>query len=229
MARTFRVIHHLSYPNGLSINDEIPDEYRGVQYPNIEDACILINRYGRNCLCFKLDIQDAYKIVPIHPSDWELLGFSIDNMFYYDKTLPMGLSYSCQLFEEVSSALHWIAENKLGLVSGIVHMLDDFLFVGPPDYNTCMKDLNKIQVLFKDIGIPIKTSKTVLPCTLLTFLGIEIDSEMMIKRLPEEKIESVKQPLRKHKNKKSITLWELQSIIGLLNFACDVLSQVALF
>lgn len=71
--------------------------------------------FGPNCLIFKLDILNAYTIVPVHASDWELLGFSIDGMFYFDKTLPMGLSYSCQLFEEITTALHWIGENKLGL------------------------------------------------------------------------------------------------------------------
>ena len=34
----FRLIHHLSYPKGLSVNDSIPNEYTSVSYANIEDA-----------------------------------------------------------------------------------------------------------------------------------------------------------------------------------------------
>jgi len=79
-------------------------------------------------------------------------------------------------------------------------------------------------VLFKDIGIPIKEAKTVLPCTLLTFLGIELDSVLMEKRLPKEKLEKIRALLSTYKNKKSITLRELQSIVGLLNFACSVVT-----
>lgn len=77
-------------------------------------------------------------------------------------------------------------------------------------------------VLFKDIDIPIKEAKTVLLCTLLTFLGIELDSVLMEKRLPKEKLEKIRALLSTYKNKTSVTLRELQSIVGLLNFACSV-------
>jgi hypothetical protein len=218
----YRVIHHLSYPEGTSINDGIPNEFKSVQYQNVEDAVSLMRIYGKNCGLFKLDIQNAYKIVPVHHLDWELLGFTIDNEYYFDKTLPMGLSFSCQLFEELSTAVHWICENKLGICSSLVHLLDDFLGVGPDDLQLCYRDLRKILFMFKDIGIPVKESKTVLPCTSLIFLGIELDSNLMEKRLPEDKLEKIRYLINFHKSKKSITLQELQSIIGLLNFACSV-------
>lgn len=68
------------------------------------------------CKYGKLDIQNAYKIVPIH--------YSQD--FYVDKTLPMGLSYSFHLFEEFSTAVHWVCEKMLGICGKLVHLLDDF-------------------------------------------------------------------------------------------------------
>lgn len=42
--------------------------------------------------------------------------------------------------------------------------------------------------LFKDIGIPIKELKTVLPCALLIFMGIELDSILMESCLPQDKL-----------------------------------------
>lgn len=167
----YRVIHNLSFPAGTSVNDGIQEEFKSVQYQDIEDAVALMRKYGKNCGLFKLDIQNAYKIVLIHYSDWELLGFTLDQDVYVDKT-PMWLSYSCHLFEEFSTAVHWVCENKLGIYGKLVHLLDEFLVVGPSDLQLCHRDLNKIMFLFKDIGIPIKQSKTVLPCTSLTFLGI---------------------------------------------------------
>jgi len=71
-----------------------------------------------------------------------LLGFSINSEYYYDKTLPMGLSYSCNLFEQFSTALHWIAMNKLS-VHDCVHVSDDFLFVVPAPIDLCIADLAK--------------------------------------------------------------------------------------
>lgn len=111
----YMVIHNLSFPEGTLVNDDIQEEFRSVQYQDIEDAVALMRKYGKNCGLFKLDIQNACKIVPIHYSDWELLGFTLDQDFYVDKTLPVGLSYFCHLFEEFSTAVHWVCENKLGI------------------------------------------------------------------------------------------------------------------
>ena len=61
-----------------------------------------------------------------------------------------------------------------------------------------------------------------LPTTKLIFLGLELDSEKMEIRLPLDKLEKVLNLLGYFSNKKKVTLLELQSFIGLLNFACYV-------
>lgn len=63
----------------------------------------------------KTYLENAYKQIPIHPDDFELLGFMNDNKYYVDKTLPYGLSYSCHLFEKFSTALQWILETKFSV------------------------------------------------------------------------------------------------------------------
>lgn len=81
----FRLIHHLSYPEGNSINDHIPDHLCTVQYQSVDTAISLIQQLGPGALLAKTDIENAYKQVPIHPTDFELLGFRIGNDYYYDK------------------------------------------------------------------------------------------------------------------------------------------------
>ena len=181
----------------------------------------LSNFHGKNCLMAKTDIENSFKIIPIHHKDHELLGFSIDGKYYYDKTLPMGLSYSCCLFEKFSNAIHWIVDNKLKS-SGCVHVLDDFLFIGPPDNMLCRQTLTQFLDMAHSIGMPIKQEKTVFPTTVLTFLGIEIDSTFMEIRLPEDKLIKLREKLKIFKKRKKVTLEEIQSLIGLLNFACLV-------
>lgn len=138
----FRVIHHLSFPEGLSINDGIPKEFSAVTYQTVDDAVTLIKRFGKGALLAKTDIEHGYKNIPIHPRDHELLGFAIGHDIYYDKTLPMGLSSACSLFEHFSSSLHWIVNNKLG-IEGCVHMLDDF-FVSWPTLSFSMYRSSRI-------------------------------------------------------------------------------------
>ena len=104
----YRLIHHLSFPYGDSVNDGILREYTSVLYASIQDAIKLIQQHGPGCFLAKTDIESAFKIVPDHPSDtyWVSHGTVI---FYYDKCLPFGCFSSCNIFETFSKALEWAA------------------------------------------------------------------------------------------------------------------------
>lgn len=217
----FRLIHHLSYPDGASINDFIPDELCSVSYTTVDDAIKQIKKLGKNCLLAKTDIASAFRILPVHPDDHELLGIQFNGDFYYDKCLPMGCSISCSIFETFSTALQWIACTKFG-VPTMLHILDDFLFLGPPDSSICKLALHQFMSMCDVLGVPIKGEKTEGPSTTLIFLGIELDTVNMEARLPEEKIVKIQNALHSAKRRKKMTLRELQSLIGLLNFACCV-------
>ena len=126
----FRVIHHLSYPQGASINDAIPREFSSVTYSSIQDAITMIKSSSATVYMAKFDVESAFRILPIAPTDRPLLGFRLRGLFYMDVVLPMGCSSSCVIFEAFSDALHWLAQYQLS-VSCVVHFLDDFLFLAP--------------------------------------------------------------------------------------------------
>ncbi len=96
---SFRMIHHLSFPPELSINSGIPDVYATVQYTSLDVALQAIYQLGNSCFMSKTDIESAFRIIPISPRDHYLLGIFFDGNFYYDKTLPMWLRSSCNIFE----------------------------------------------------------------------------------------------------------------------------------
>ncbi|KAK3102095.1 hypothetical protein FSP39_008693 [Pinctada imbricata] len=217
------MIHHLSYPEGGSINDGIPTEHCTVKYQSVDDAIAIIKTFGHGALLAKTDIAEAFKNIPIHPDDFELLGFFFNDKYYFDKTLPFGLSFSCNLFEKFSNALHWIMVSHFRS-KGCVHVLDDYLFIGPPSSNDCYSDLHKFLSLCKDLKLPIKEDKTVEPTTSITFLGLEIDTVAFEIKLPLDKLSKLRQILTEFQFRKKTTLKELQSLIGLLNFACNVVT-----
>ena len=204
----YRVIHHLSYPDQLSVIDGIPQDMCTVQYQTIDDAVSLLKFHGKGSLMSKTDLETSYRLVPINEKDHELLGFTVDGTFYYDKTLPMGLSYSCNLFEKFSTSIHWLVDHKLES-AGCVPVLDDFLFVGPPNSDLCHKTLFQFLDMAQYIGIPIKDEKTVFPTTKILFLGLELDSIEMEIRLPDDKLCKLRDKLKYFQNKKKSTLQEL--------------------
>ena len=111
----YRVIHHLSYPEGNSVNDFIPHEFSSVHYATIQDAIAVIKKSPSTIYLGKVDIESAFRIIPVSPLDTPLLGFKWNGFFYMDAVLPMGCSSSFSIFEAFSSALEWVAKTKLGI------------------------------------------------------------------------------------------------------------------
>ena len=219
---SYRLIHDLSYPRGDSVNSSIPKSHTSVAYQNIESVISLVQEHGRHCLMAKADIEDAFRLMCIHPSDYHLLGLYWAGQFYYDRPLPFGCASSCQLFERFSTALQWVL-NRHFLMQNVSHLLDDFFFVGKPGTEQCQVSLDTFFRICSDINVPIKKEKTHFPSTVIVIYGIEIDSDKMIARLPADKLEKIRNDLVRFKCKRSVTLVELQSLLGLLNFACSVI------
>ena len=70
----YRLIHHLSFPSGASVNDGIAPEHTSVSYARVDDAVTMIKRLGRGSFLAKTDIKSAFRIIPIRPCDYDLLG-----------------------------------------------------------------------------------------------------------------------------------------------------------
>ena len=218
----FRVIHHESYPSGRSVNDGIPKSLTSCQYATIQNAISKIKSFGHSCFLAKTDIQDAFWIIPIHPDSYHLTGIFWQGSYYYYKSLPMGSSISCSLFERFSSALEWIAQHKLAIPASI-HVLDDFLFINST-FSLCLGDMQRFQEMCSFLGVPLAPDKTVGPATCLPFVGIELDTRRSEARLPRDKIVKCQTQIQQMMLKSKATLKAIQSLVGLLNFACQVVS-----
>ena len=70
----FRMIHHLSYPRGESVNDGISHDHSSVQYANVDKAIKLKTQTGVGSYLAKTDINSAFRILPVNPQDYHLLG-----------------------------------------------------------------------------------------------------------------------------------------------------------
>ena len=63
----------------------------------------------------------------------------------------------------------------------------------------------------------------------LVFLGIEIDSQTMGYRLPQDKLSSLSDAISEWKNRRKCLKRELLSLIGSLSFACCVIKPGRIF
>lgn len=225
---SFRLIHHLSFPANSSVNSFIDKSFCSVNYSSLDDAVNLLSLLGTGALMGKIDLKSAFRLLPIHPSDFELLGFRLNDMFFFDKCLPMGCSVSCSLFEEFSTCLEWLLRKHSGQES-VVHYLDDFLFAGKAGDNACNELMLTFVELCRQLGVPLADDKTVWPTTSLIFLGFELDSVEMKIKIPVDKLYSLKDLIICFLARKKATLKEFQALAGLLNFCLRAIPPARAF
>jgi hypothetical protein len=217
----YRLLHNLSHPyDGNSVNANIPDAQKTVHYSTVGDAILKLLTLPFGSYTAKTDVADAFRLIPVQPSDYPKLGMCFQNKYYYDRALPQGCGSSCKIFETFSSAIHAILEAYAPEVK-CVHMLDDF-FLMSPDYNTCASHLDLLLAICSDIGVPMAPEKTTVPSTTTTFLGVELDTTARVARLPREKLDQYTSDIHSALSHSKIRKRELESLIGKLNFAASV-------
>ena len=213
----FRIIHHLSFPSGASVNDHIPREHTAVQYGSLDEAVEKIADLSAPFLA-KTDIVNAFRLIPVAERDSALLGFRWRGRIYADRAIPMGCASSSQIFQAFSDALVFIAQRHFG-AGPIIAVLDDFLFVGA-SHLECEASLSGFLAMCQALCVPTHPDKTVQPCRRLQFLGVELDTVDRVIRLPEDKVDRARAVVSELVNRRKPPLRQVQSCIGLLNFAC---------
>ena len=174
-AGKWRVIVDLSSPHsGHSVNDNLHRYLSHVSYSSTDNVAMLMHFLGTGALMAKLDIQDAYRLVPIHPADRRFLGVSWQGSVYVDCQLPFDLASAPAIFNALAEALKWILRARG--VKYIIHYLDDFLLLGHPNSDECSVALHTSLVTCHELGVPLALDKVEGPVPLLTFLGVELNT-----------------------------------------------------
>ena len=106
-------------------------------------------------------------------------------------------------------------------IDHILHLLDDFLIVSP-SHDLCKQQLDLFLMLCQYLGIPMAPEKTIGPSSTISFAGIELDSVLMEAWLPPDKLVKCQDLISGFLRRRKVALREIQSLTGLLNFACTV-------
>ena len=216
----WRMIVDLSFPRNHSVNDGIPRDLSSLSYASVDDAVECILALGRGTELVKIDLKNAYRMVPVHPEDHHFLAISRMGQTYIDRALPFGLRSAPKIFSAVADMIAW-ALHCAGIRHQI-HYLDDFLFMGAPNTNEGTSILGTALRVLEDLGVPVANHKTEGPSTSVTFLDVTIDTMRWELRLPTAKVERLQRLVRLWCMKKACTRRELESFLGQLSHAASV-------
>ena len=211
-----RLIHGLSSPTGVSVNDGISrDQFSHV---TIDMAILAIMRTGPGSFLTKVDIRDAFRLCPVRPSDWPCLGIEWQGMFYYDCVLPFDLCSAPFIFNSFADSIEWILKYTCHL-DAVMHYLDDFLEVTGPSLALVTAHRDLILKLLAYLSVPVDHEKVEDPSTKLVFLGIELATVTLSSHLPDDKVKDIRSSLRGILAHCSVSHRELASVVGRLSFA----------
>lgn len=218
----------LSSPGGASVNDGINPDKFSLHYITVDKVIRLVSQFGRRALMAKFDVESAYRNVPIHPLDWYLLGMKWRHYFYVDLALPFGLRSAPYIFNSTADLVEWILMNN-HQIPDLLHYLDDFLTAGPPDSPQCALNLTVALAVCDRLGLPLNPGKCVGPSSVLTVLGIELDSDLQMARLPEDKLQALQGLIHSWLSRKWCFRQELESLIGHLHFLRRMIDLLCCF
>ena len=137
-----------------------------------------------------------------------------------DTVLTFGLRSAPKIFNAVANGLEWACQREG--VHNSLHYLDDFLLIGSPRSHECANYLSILRSVFHKLGVEIAEHKTVGPSSSVIFLGIEIDADNQVLRLPVEKLSELRALIAAWLDKKVTVARDLKSLVGKLEHACRV-------
>ena len=196
-------------------------------YASVDNAVTVIQQLGQGTRLVKMDLKDAYRVIPVHPDDHLLLGICWDNQVFVDRSLPFGLRSAPKIFTAFADMVAWVIHCQG--VRWLLHYLDDFLLFGAPGSLEIEHAIAVASRVFSSAGIPVATHKTEGPATAVTFLGILVDTVKFQLRLPPEKIDRLRALVQSWHRKQSCTRKELESFVGHLAHAATVIRPGRIF
>ena len=119
----WRLITDLSYPLGLSVNDGIDPELCSLTYTSVDAVAEVAVSYPPGAVLAKVDIESAYRLIPVHPSDRPLQAMEWEGAVYVDPMLPFGLRSAPKIFNAVADGLEWYLRGRG--IRHVAHYLDD--------------------------------------------------------------------------------------------------------
>ena len=215
-----RHITDCSMPAKKSVNNFMKDTFSKFSFNTLDD---IITKVKPGSFMATIDLQEAYRSVPIHPENRKHFGLNWDfgngSTYLTDNFLCFGSKCSAFIFNRLTDSVARFM-GKHGFCC--YNYLDDFIVIGSSYEETCHAQRFLIATLRK-LGFYISWRKITSPTQYCRFLGIDIDSVNQRLLLPPDKNSKFHKELDFWSGKKYATKLQMQRLCGTLNYCCKVI------
>ena len=215
-----RHITDCSMPDKRSVNNFMKKTFSSFSFDTIDDV---VTKVKPGDFMATIDLQDAYRSVPIHPDDRTHFGlrwdFGFGPTYLTDNFLCFGSKCSAFIFNRLTDAV-----TRFMRRSGYTcfNYLDDFIIIAS-SYSDATLAQNVLISTLRKLGFYISWRKLTSPTQHCRFLGIDINSIEQRLILPPDKVKKFHDELKFWRYKKSSTKYQMQRLCGILNFCCKVI------
>ena len=183
----------------------------------------------------KVDIENAYRTVGLHPDDRKLTCFKweFDGVMRYceDKRATMGHAASPAFFCRLSQAVRAILAAE-GCEAAVV-FVDDFFQLEQKESQS-QEARERLSELLKSLNFTEKLAKREGPTQDIVFLGLRYETnvggagEMRI-TVPEDKMRKAEEVATDLQSRETVTLKQLQSAVGYFNHVASAIFSARAF
>jgi hypothetical protein len=219
-----RPILNMSSPKGWSFNCnvnkfEVPRTYQSSA--RMFGQTLL--EVGRDAIITKMDMRDAFKLVPAKVDDYRLQGFRWLNRYFIDTQQIFGSTPSVSNFDRLAETVLDIVTVKTGVPRQNVHRtLDDVVCVAQPDSGWCQSFSKTYRATCAQLDIPLaddcpKKEKAFTCETAGTVLGVQFRSDTLQWRMGEQKINGLLNGIHLMSTCGHADLKQTERLVGKLN------------
>lgn len=225
-----RIIVDLSFPEGDNVNayifkNMIFGAFHEHRLPTVCDTINVVEHMDYQVKLATLDVERAYRYIPVCPLDLPLLGIKVGRDFYIDAAMPFGARNSSLNMQLVAQFMVRALQNR-GLACQMY--LDDMVLQLSP-YQDYHARFTEVMALYRALGLPISYAKLQPPADAITYLGIHIDIPARVLSIPLKKIQELEQLIRWVLPQPQVTKKTVQHLVGKINHVARCVDQARLF
>jgi len=210
----FRVIF-----DGRALNRLLAPARGSVSYDSVRDALTA------GAFCTKLDIEAAFRNVPVGPDSKRFLCYEVNGQLYRYRALPFGVSWSPALFiRALDPVMRRLRESGLRLV----WYVDDVLIIEDTIDKLDAAVTRVIDELLASGWLPSAEKTFPYAFTTITFLGLSVtfSNGHSTLSVPASKARKIERDAFSLACRRVVHVSQLQSLLGRLAFVSMVVPQV---
>ena len=219
-----RPVLNMSSPKGRSFNDNVDRNKLGrTTMSSAKQVGQALRKSGKGSLMSKMDMRDAYKLIPAKPEDYRLQGFLWHGSYFVETQMIFGDSPAVNNFDIIAKTLQMIARFMSQIPRELVQQtLDDTAGIGPPMSGWCEEFTSNYKDVCGQVNIELaadcpKGEKAFTNQTVGTILGIRFNSVTMSWKLPGNKVSDILGDIHTFTTSSHVSLNQTQKLAGRLN------------